>query len=277
MSDELKKVEDEIKEMSKVLEMDVGAVTDPPVISTDPPAATEPPTDGDQTDPPATNAPSATDAPATDSPATNAPATEPPIDYESEYKRIQAENEELKSKKAPDPTSPPATEAPFEERNFLDGIDDIDEVVRDPDKLNSLLNKVFKAGVDTIKSNTSKINETIPDIVKKNITLLTEVKKEGDKFFEENEDLLPWRKAVSKVFEELFEKNPKKKYTELMSDAADETRKRLNIEKGEKKGKKKKVPPKLPGKKRSSKPSDDDAKTGFDKELDEMEKSLNEN
>lgn len=258
MSDEeLKKVEDEIAEMAKVLEGEGDIATDPPDIQTDPPVATDPPVDDNQTDPPVI--------------ATDAPSTDAPVDYEAEYRKLLAEKDA-----APKPTSPPATEAPFEEQNFLDGVDDVDEVVRDPDQLNKLLNKVFKAGVDSIKTATSKISETIPDTVKKNITLLNEITKEGDKFFEANKDLLPWRKSVATVFEELFQKTPNKKYTELMAEAAVETRKRLNL-KDPKETKDDENPPKLPGKKKSSKPVDNKSKTGFDKELDDMDKALNSN
>ena len=132
-----------------------------------------------------------------------------------------------------------------------DFIGDLDpeELVRDKDSFNKILNSVYSKGVtDSKKISSEAVLRTIPDIVKNNINLFSALKKEADKFYRENEDLQPFKKVVAAVFEEISSTNPDKKYGELMAKVAPEVRKRLGLHKqAVEKEKNEGKPPRLPG------------------------------
>jgi hypothetical protein len=161
MPDEIK---DQIDAMLKIGE---STVTDAPF------------TESVATEAPGTNAPG-TEAPKTNAPSTDAPTTKAPEDDELE--RIKKENESLRKqvadaheKKTPATKSPgtkaPATEVPFEEIDFLGKEIDLDDLTRNPDMLNKILNKVYKLGSDTSKAFQETTLRNIPDIVKSNVVV----------------------------------------------------------------------------------------------------------
>jgi len=140
----------------------------------------------------------------------------------------KAEEERLKAEEAAKKKDEPIK---FDDQDFIGDLD-LDDLTRDKTALNKILNAVYSKGVnDSKKIATEGVLNTIPEIVKYNITLLTSLKEASDKFYAENKELVPYKKVVAAVFEEIASKNPDKKYNELMNLVAPEARKRLNLQK----------------------------------------------
>ena len=119
----------------------------------------------------------------------------------------------------------------FEDQDFIGDLD-LDDLTRDKAALNKILNSVYSKGVnDSKRIATEGVLNTIPDIVKHNLTLLTTLKEASDNFYNDNKDLVPFKRVVAAVFEEIAAKNPDKKYSELMNLTAPEARKRLELHK----------------------------------------------
>jgi len=154
----------------------------------------------------------------------------------------------------PDPTPAPEPEPDLklEEQDFIGELD-IEELIRDPKEFNKLLNTLYqKAVTDTRKVLGEGVLRSIPDIVKTNIAVMSNLKKASDKFYEDNEDLKPFKKVVGAVFEDLSSQSPEKKFDELLADVGDEVRKRLDLQKVATKKPTEGTPPKLPRKKGKS-------------------------
>jgi hypothetical protein len=138
----------------------------------------------------------------------------------------------------------------LEEQDFIGDLD-LDDLTHDKTAFNKILNAVYSKGVnDSKRIATEGVLNTIPEIVKHNLTLLTTLKEASDEFYKSNADLVPFKRVVAAVFEEIAAKNPDKKYSELMTLTAPEARKRLELHKEavkkvseEEKGKS----PRLPG------------------------------
>ena len=119
----------------------------------------------------------------------------------------------------------------FVDQDFVGELD-IEEVLRDPKEFNKLLNTIYqKAVTDTRQILGEGVLRSIPDIVKTNITVMTNLKKASDKFYVDNKDLVPFKKVVATVFEELASENPGKKYDEILDEVGTEVRKRLDLKK----------------------------------------------
>jgi len=170
----------------------------------------------------------------------------------------------------------------LEDQDFI-GDQDIEDIIRDKDTFNKLLNSVYAKGVNASKKiSTEDILSSIPDIVKHNLNLLTLLKETSDKFYNDNKDLVPFKRVVAAVFEDIVAQNPDKKYTELMNLVAPEARKRLDLhkqvvreEKNEKGGEKKGGGPRLPEAKSNLKHSlQKTNSTSLESEISEMNKLL---
>jgi len=276
---------EEIDEMFDALESAVvddnltdAPVTDEPVVGTDPP--TDP-----ETDPPSDPE---TDAPKTDAPRTDAPTTDPPTDDELE--RFKKENDELRKKiddmSAPKTQSPqtdaPSTFAPIEEHDFVGELD-IDDLTRDPAEFNKLLNKIYgKAVEDTrgeIQGRTATVLTQVPDLVKTNVAIQENLMRLTNEFYEDNEDLKPFGKVVSTVYDELVQENPNETFEVILNKVEKETRSRLELPKGKVKPKPKQTdndPPPLPRHKGKKGARETNQKTDpLVSEIDEMNRSLN--
>ena len=206
------------------------------------------------------------------------PEPEPEIDLET----VKKENEELRKRidemsapKPPEPEPPKEPEPPaplvLDEVDFI-GEDDIDDITRDPVAFNRLLNKIYTQGVNTSRDRIGEgVLRSIPDIVKNNVTTVIALKKASDEFYDENEDLKPFRKVVGAVFEEKFAENPGGKYGDLMKDVGIEVRNRLELHlKAVNSTSDSSNPPKLPRKKGQKRKSS--AKPNTDPMLAEIDK-----
>ena len=133
---------------------------------------------------------------------------------------------------------------------------DFEEVSRDPKEFNKLLNKIHVQSVtDARKVVGEGILRTIPNVARNIFDQMNALKKVSDKFYEDNEDLKPFKKVVGTVTEELMSENPDKKLEEIIKDVGSEVRKRLELQKKavtKTEEKDKGSPPRLPGKKKTT-------------------------
>lgn len=171
------------------------------------------------------------------------PESDPePSSKENELEKIKGENEELRkkldasySKEEPPPTaeSPPAESPPetIEEISFLEEDVDLDDLTRNKDTFNKLLNKVYKAGAESSRQFQENTLKSIPDIVKSNVTLQAALKKKVDGFYDSNKDLAPFKKAVAAVYEEVAAENPDWEMEKIFEKTGEESRRRLELRK----------------------------------------------
>lgn len=280
MNDRIKEIQKDVDEMTKSMDTLEGGSTDAPgteAPGTEAPGTEAPGTESPSTEAPSTEAPS-TEAPSTEAPETEAPSTEAPSDLETQNKLLRAQIEELSGgRKAPKTeapgTSAPSTDAPVMELDFL-GDRDPEEIIRDPKEFNKLLNDVYAKGLTNSKG-VALTREEVATTVRDNMTIVAELKKTSDEFFDSNKDLKPFRKVVAVVFEDLAAANPKKNYAEIVTGVAKETRKRLALPEPKAQPKKETKKPKLPRKKSSQSRGPAPKPDEFDSELDEMDKALN--
>lgn len=247
--------------------------------STASPGTKAPATDLPGTQAPPTEAP-ATDAPSTKAPATEAPTTEAPAETEAEKenKRLREEMEELKKKVeglGKPATEAPTTVMPIEEQDFI-GDEDVDELTRDKESFNKMLNKIYTKAVRDVH----EFYGNVPKRVEQTVARATTLRVVRDNFFENNPELKPHGEKVSEVWLRVAKDNPDKDYKEWLEITADEVRKELNLKKGQAPPKteerpKGEGPPKLPhtkGRQRSSQQQPN--KSPMESELEDMDKAL---
>ncbi len=133
----------------------------------------------------------------------------------------------LASKEMPKVELPKVEPKPVVDQDFVKDLD-LDEVTRDPVEFNKVLNKIYRQAIIDAQA---RLNESIPEAVRANVILITELKEANDKFYNENQDLKEFPKVVSTVFEELAAKDPNRTYREIIQDVAPEVRRRLNLPK----------------------------------------------
>ena len=253
MEKTLDEIKQEVDEMTKAFES-LSVATEPPI--TEAPGesvATEPPVDESEDAPPSTTAPIVNE----------------------EAIILKAENEQLKKQLESYKHVIPVTDPPPEAKDFIGDLDP-DELMKNPSEFNKLLNKVYTEGVLSARKS---VLITIPDIVKKNITILDEVRKTADNFFKANEDLISFKNVVKVIFDEEAAKNPGRELNEILIDVEKETRKRLNLKKPEQSNNTNTKPksnlPNLPHKKGNQVRTVPSKSTGTEAEIAEMNKVLN--
>ena len=235
------------------------------------------------TETPGTESP-VTSTPATETPGTDAPTTDAPVE-DSEPDKISVLHNEIKELKAlldkkPDEkkVEVPEVPEPLAVEDFVANID-LDDLTRDPDQLNKLLNNVFAKGVEYARKEVNKTRDDIlsslPATVKQNIEIISTLKKTSDEFYENNKDLKPFKKVVSTVFDELMIDDPGKDYRTLLKEVETEVRTRLELPRKPTITKDEK-PPRLPSTKGGARaPQSNKPNNPLIDELSEMDKALN--
>lgn len=271
MKDHLKQIQQDVDEMNKGLggELKDNVIEE---LSTDLPSTDVPGTESPSTDAPGT------DSPSTEAPATDAPTTEAPEDVLDEKDKVIEDLRKQLDEKSKPKTEAPTTEAPisFEEEDFLGEVD-FDELKEDPEKFNKFLNDFRrKIILESRKVLGEGVLRSIPEIIRTNIKLHSEMQKSSEKFYSENEDLKPFKRVVAAVFEEVSADNPDKTYDEILKDIGPEVRKRLNLQKQAKTKSDDNNLPRLPKKTKGKAPKDDPKpKTaGIEAEISEMNKHI---
>jgi len=263
MDENLKRIQKDVDEMNKTFSGEE-ITTDPPVPETDAPIDL---VDEVKTEPPSTDEPEEfkTDAPETSAPKTDAPTTDAPDDRDQIISDLRAK---LADKGEAPKTQAPTTTAPltFEDQDFVGDLD-----IEDSSDLNKILNAVYQKGITDTRGIVGKQATSIPNIV----TMVSNLQKATETFYNENKDLVPFKKVVATVFEDLVAENPNKPYSDLMKDVAPEARNRLELPPIQKKTVDKGKPPKLPRKKgKSGKTKDKPTLDPMQADIDEMNKDL---
>lgn len=249
--------------------------------------ATDPPDDAPATDAPAPAPETDEPAPETDEPETDAPTTNEPSE-DDKFAELMRKNQELEDKiksledkgREPPKTEAPTTDPPISDADFASDLD-LDELSRDPESLNKVLNTVYKKAVETVRDEYKnfgrKTFESIPEVIDQTLTTKQNLQKMTENFYKDNEDLKPWAKTVGVVFQEVMAENPDTDFGEALNKTETLVRERIGIEKNTTKSrtKSKNDAPPLPRKKGSRvrpKPKE----TGTVKsEISEMNESLN--
>lgn len=104
--------------------------------------------------------------------------------------------------------------------------DDIDDVLADASKLNALLCKVVNA---TVAHTTSKIHEAIPTVISGQVTQQFDVRDYVRAFYDENKDLVPVKKTVGTVANEVQAEHPDWTISQIFEETATRTRKALGL------------------------------------------------
>lgn len=208
-------------------------------------------------------------------------------DKDKTIAELRAQIDKLSGKKVPEEEKEKDEEEPkkrefkeeplkLETHDFI-GDEDLDDLVRDKDLFNKLLNSVYSKGVaDAKKIATEGVLLSIPEIVRHNITLQNTLKEISKKFYEDNGDLAGFKKVVAAVFEEVAADNPGKDYAYLMDLVAPEARKRLGLSKvAKREEREEKKTPRLPEKKGGARQTPSKPNTSsLQSEIDEMNKSI---
>uniref|UniRef100_A0A6M3IIS0 Uncharacterized protein n=1 Tax=viral metagenome TaxID=1070528 RepID=A0A6M3IIS0_9ZZZZ len=148
--------------------------------------------------------------------------------YRKENEELRKRIDELSTPKEPEEKVEEPKEQTLESINFVGDIDEDDfyDIVRNPAKFNELLNKVYSQGV---KISQEGVLRGIPDIVKNNVTTVIALRKASDEFYENNEDLAPFKKVVAAVFEEIASEHPDWKYDKVLEQSGIDARTRLEL------------------------------------------------
>ena len=192
------------------------------------------------------------------------------------------------TKKDPDESSKTPKEEEFKPESFINDEDDLEDIVHDSSKFNEVLNKILLRGIEIGKSQVDSIKESllksIPGLINQHIDTTNSLKELSTNFYNDNEDLKPFKKVVMEVFKEKSTEEPDKSYKEVLSMIPNDVRKRLGLpDKSKTKSKKsdsgdeKGGTPKLPKKGSQKRPSNkrESSSDSVLSELDEMEQSLN--
>jgi len=158
------------------------------------------------------------------------PKKEPVVDdRDKTISDLRSKIAELESRKVEPKELPKEDALTFESQEFTKDLD-MDELSRDPEELNKVMNKIYqKAVADAHKIVSEKFSKALPDIVTRQIETLEGLRTMRDNFFKENEDLKPFGKVVATIFDEIAAKDPKRNYSDVMKEVASETRKRLDL------------------------------------------------
>ncbi len=155
-------------------------------------------------------------------------------DPEDKFESLKREHEEFKLKldeilnRKPEEKKEVVVPEQITEQDFLEG-EDIDNIINDSSAFNKLLNKVFLKGVEIANKRQEEIKNTLPETIRNNVVSIEKIRDASNKFYNENKDLVPFKKAVATVYNELAEENPTWDMNKLLKESEVETRKRLNI------------------------------------------------
>lgn len=185
-----------------------------------------------------------------EAPAEEQPEDEAVEESQNEIAELKAQIEELKSAIA-NPPSEKKEEVKLElsEQDFIGEVD-FETVTTDPQEFNKLLNKIYQKAVrDASKLTTEGVLKSIPTVVSENIKVTQQLTALHNAFYDQNKDLVPFKKVVALTYEEIASSNPKKSPAEIIKLVAPEVRKKLNLKAVAASTTKKLTPvPKLPSK-----------------------------
>jgi len=156
-----------------------------------------------------------------------------PAEEVDEVSALRGTIDELLAKKVEEEVKPLEVKMePIDVSKDEDFIGDVplDELLESKDKLNALMNKVYKSGRDHgARISKEEILKSIPDVVRNNVIVMSNIRSMADKFYQTNPDLEPYKQSVASISMTLSSKNPDWEVDKLLTEVASETRKRLGM------------------------------------------------
>jgi hypothetical protein len=141
-----------------------------------------------------------------------------------------------KPKEDEEPAAPPATppkdDEPLEieKLQFIKEDDNLDDILEDGQKLNELLNLVLQKAVEVaVPAVHQRTVQSIPSVVHEYSKRRGAVNEIVSKFYEKNDDLVPFRKAVAAAANTVHSENPDWDYKQVFDEAAERTRNALGL------------------------------------------------
>jgi hypothetical protein len=165
------------------------------------------------------------------------PAGEPD-DEEDKDALIASLREQLARRAGEEEEEEVPTEEP-EEFSIL-GDADLDDILDSPDAFNRVMGTAFENFGNVMMK---KFLMSIPKVVMQQVRHQSVVQKAVNAFYEENDDLLPYRKLVGATVNEVVSENPDWKMDKVFEESAIRSRKALGLRKGAQKVVRKKKKP----------------------------------
>ena len=117
---------------------------------------------------------------------------------------------------------------PIKDGEVLDfvGDQDLDELLSDKNKFNEFLSGV----VNQVRNNTTEqVYRNLPQMVQTQVQSQNQLKTFVDEFYKQNEDLLPVRKTVGAVANEIAAEHPEYELNQLFSETEAKVRKMMGL------------------------------------------------
>jgi hypothetical protein len=147
-----------------------------------------------------------------------------PDPKDAQIAALEARLAALEKPVVPEPVKPP--EPSVTEQAFIPDDSDLDELTRDPKKLNETLNKVYQKAVQDTKT---AYDAELPTLIAGQMAIMQQVKETTEKFYKDNNDLESFKNVVQVVYSDLAKANPNQTHNDLLVATANETRKRLKL------------------------------------------------
>jgi len=134
----------------------------------------------------------------------------------------------------------PSVELTPQERNFLAGISDLDEVLSSPEAFNKVLLAVYNMALqEASKLSAEQIMKGLPGTIYSYVTEHVNMKELVNQFYVENPDLAMMKKTVAAVANDIAAEHPEFTTEQVFAESAKKTRELLQIKatpQGQKKG-----------------------------------------
>jgi hypothetical protein len=113
---------------------------------------------------------------------------------------------------------------------FISEDDDIDSIFGDRESSNKFLKNFAEKVASNVQQKTiENVLKSIPDIVKTNVTVQQNLQKMADKFYSENEDLLPYKSIVSDIAESVISENSDWSFEDVLTETGKRAREKLSL------------------------------------------------
>ncbi len=189
-------------------------------------------------DTPVVDVPATTPAPA---PVTTVPETVTTTGDDFDYsapltprERVLMERLEKMTGERLDTTvsQPPSLTPPtLSERNFLEGFDDLDDVFRTPENFNKVLLAVHNNALEEASKLTAeRILSNLPQIMSQYVTQHISMNRLVDDFYTVNADLVPVKRTVTAVANEISAEHPEYTTQQVFDETAKRTREVLKLQ-----------------------------------------------
>ena len=117
-----------------------------------------------------------------------------------------------------------------EDRNFLEGITDLDEVLATPEGFNKVLQSVYNMALqDSARMFNEQLTPRIQNNLAQHIDTRLSMKEVVTNFYVENSDLEPMKQTVAAIATEIAKEHPEYAMEQLLNESAIRTRQVLKI------------------------------------------------